>query len=36
MPVFIVLQIIFFGGFISEVYEAYSNMNAAGILSFVV
>ncbi|CAG9764914.1 unnamed protein product [Ceutorhynchus assimilis] len=30
MPIFLILQIIFFGGFISEVYEAYSNMNAAG------
>lgn len=30
MPVFIILQIVFFGGFISEVYEAYLNMNAAG------
>ncbi|XP_050296615.1 transmembrane protein 245-like isoform X2 [Anthonomus grandis grandis] len=30
MPVFIILQIVFFGGFISEVYEAYSTMNEAG------
>ncbi|KAF7279665.1 hypothetical protein GWI33_006830 [Rhynchophorus ferrugineus] len=30
MPVFIVLQVIFFGGFISEVYEVYYNMNEAG------
>lgn len=30
MPIFIILQIVFFGGFISEVYEVYSNMNAAG------
>ncbi|XP_066249575.1 transmembrane protein 245 [Euwallacea similis] len=29
MPVFILLQIIFFGGFISEVYDAYTTMNAA-------
>uniref|UniRef100_A0AAR5Q941 Transmembrane protein 245 n=1 Tax=Dendroctonus ponderosae TaxID=77166 RepID=A0AAR5Q941_DENPD len=30
MPIFIGLQIVFFGGFISEVYEAYCSMNAAG------
>ncbi|XP_072383080.1 transmembrane protein 245 [Diabrotica undecimpunctata] len=30
LPVFIVAQIIFFGGFISEVYEYYSCMNKEG------
>lgn len=30
MPIFILLQIIFFGGFISEVYQVYCTVNEAG------
>ncbi|KAL1501630.1 hypothetical protein ABEB36_006926 [Hypothenemus hampei] len=30
MPIFITLQVIFFGGFLSEVYEVYTNMNSTG------
>ncbi|KAJ8945745.1 hypothetical protein NQ318_012067 [Aromia moschata] len=30
LPVFIVLQIIFFGGFVSEVYEIHEAMNSSG------
>ncbi|XP_060526969.1 transmembrane protein 245 [Cylas formicarius] len=30
MPIFILLQVVFFGGFISEIYEVYTYMNGTG------
>lgn len=36
MPIFILLQFVFFGGFLSEVYEIYQTMSKAGMIVLVV
>ena len=33
MPAFIFLQVVFFGGFISEVYDIHNELNAEGSFS---